>query len=148
MNHQSCLTMSHPWGTTLHNFHFITIHRDTSLFSQDGSWQLTNLLYHVSKVNCDFHLAITINLLQLKNTHISDILVLTCTFLGTPLCTDITASFSHMWVKTHNIQKWQELHFLLIMVRFHNHLFIFIHDKTLLIFMLSLTHPHYVCRRC
>ena len=148
MNCQSCLTMSYPQGTTLHNFHSITLHRSTSLFSQDGSWQLTNLLYHVLRDSSYFHLIIKINLLQLKNTPISDILALTCAFLGTPPCTDITASFSHMWVKTRDVQKWQELHFLHIMVRFHTYLFIFIHDKTLLVFMLSLTHPHYVCRWC
>ena len=117
-------------------------------FSQDGSWLLTNLLYHVLRVNSHYCLAIKINLLQLKITHISDILVLMCTFLGTPLHTDVIASFWDMQVNTHNIQKWQELCFLHITVRFHTYLFIFIHDKTLLIYMLSLTHPHYVCRQC
>ena len=138
MNCQSCLTMSYPQGTTLHNFHFITIHRNASLFSQDGSWQLTNLLYHVLRVNYHFHLAIKIDLLQLKNTHISNILVLVHIFLGTPPCADIIASFWGMQVKTHNIQKWQELCFLHIHGKIHTYLFIFIHGKTLLIFMLSL----------
>ena len=144
MNCQSCLTMSYPWGTNLHNFHFTTIHRNVSLFSQDGSWQLTNLLYHVSRVNSQFHVAIKINLLQLKYTHMSDILVLVCIFLGTPPCTDIIASFWGMWVKTHNIPKQQELCFLHTVLRFHTYLFIFIHGKTLLIFLLSLIHQHYV----
>ena len=135
------------WGTTLHNFHFITIHRNVSLFSQDGSWQHTNLLHHASGANHHFCLAIKINLLQLNNTHISDILVLVHTFLGTPPCTDIIASFQDMQVKTHNAQKWQELCFLHITVRFHTYLFIFIHDRTLLFFVLSLTHPHYVHRQ-
>ena len=148
MNCQSCLTMSYPWGTTLHNFHSTTIHRNASLFSQDGSWQLINLLCHVLRVNSHFHLAIKINLLQLKNTHISDILVLMHAFLGTPPHADIIASFWDMQVTTHNVQKQQELCFLHITVRFHTYLFIFTHDKILLIFMLSLTHPHYVCRQC
>ena len=42
-----------------------------------------------------------------------------------------------MWVKTHNIQNQWGLCFLCIAVRFHAYLFIFIHGKTLLIFLLS-----------
>ena len=148
MNCQSCLTMSYPWGTTLHNFYFTTIHRNASLFSWDGSWQLINLLYHVSRVNYHLHLAIKINSLQLKNAHISNILVLACIFLGTPPHADVIASFWGMQVKTDKIQKQQELHFLHITVRFCTYLFIFVHGKTLLIFMLSLTHPHYVHNQC
>ena len=146
MNCQSCLTMSYLWGTTLHNFHSITIHKNTSLFSQNRSWQLTNLLYHVLRVNSHFPLAIKIKLLQLKNTHISDILAVMCAFLGTPPCADITASFWSMWVKTHNVQKQQELCFLHITVRFHTYSLIFRHDKTLLIFMPSLTYAYIVNR--
>ena len=148
MNCQSCLTMSYLQGMTLHNFHITTIHINASLFSWDESWQLTNLLYHVLRVNYHLHLAIKINLLQLKNTHISDILVLVCILLGTPPHADVIASFWGMQVKTHNIQKWQELCFLHIMVQFHTYLDIFIHSKTLLIIMLSLTHPHYICNWC
>ena len=50
-------------------------------FSLDESWLLANLLYHVSGVYNCFHLTINVNLLQLKNTHISDILVFMHTFL-------------------------------------------------------------------
>ena len=52
------------------------------LFSPGKSQQLTNLLYHVLRVNNHFCLAIKINLLQLKNTHISNILPKACIFLG------------------------------------------------------------------
>ena len=38
--------------------------------------------------------------------------------------------------------------FLPISVRFHAYLFIFIHAKTLLVSLLSLTYPHYVSRWC
>ena len=90
-----------------YNFTQFPFHKNAQkciTISQDRSWQLTNLFYHVLRVNYHFHLAIKINLLQLKNTHISDILVLACIFLGTPPCADIVASFQCMWVKTHNIQ--------------------------------------------
>ena len=64
-------------------------------------------------------------------------------FLGTPPCADVIASFQGMQVKTHNIQKQQEFCFLHIMVRFHTYVFIFVHGKTLLTFMLSLMYLHY-----
>ena len=142
VNHQPCFTMHHPWGATLHMFHSIIIHRNALLFSQDGSWHLTNLLYHVFRVNSHFHLDIKIKLLQLKNTHISDILVAMHAFPGTPPHADVTASFWSMRVITLDIQKYQELCFLHITVRFHTYFLIFRHDKTLLIFTPSLTHPH------
>ena len=51
-----------------------------------------------------------------------------------------------MQVKTQNIWKQQDQCFLHIMVRFHTYLFILIHDRTLLILMLLLTHPNHVHR--
>ena len=81
---QSCWRMSYPQGTTSNNFHFGTIEKNTLLFSPDKSWQLANLLYHVLRLNKHFHLAIKINLLQLRNTHIFDILSKACIFMGLP----------------------------------------------------------------
>ena len=46
-----------------------------------------------------------------------------------------------MQVKTHIMQNKQGLWFLHITVSFHAYLFIFTHDETLLIFLLSLTYP-------
>ena len=43
------------------------------------------------------------------------------------------------------MQNNQRLCFLHIMVSFHTYLVIFTHDKTLLIFLLSLTYPFYAC---
>ena len=143
-SHWTHSTMSYPRGTTLDNFH-ITIHKNTSLLSLGKSWLLTNLVYHVLEVNNRFHSTIKINSLQLKNTHISDILSKVCIFLGTPPCTDITASFWGMWPKTHISQNKHTLYFLPITVSFLTYLVIFTHDKTLLIFQLSLTYPFHLC---
>ena len=134
---QPCLTLSYPWGTTLHIFHFIKIHRNASLFSQDRSWQLTNLLYHVLRVNYHFCLATKIFLLQLKILTFQTSLSPMCTFLGTPPCADIIASVWVMQVKAQEVElTW--LHFQLITVSFYPYLFLSICGKTLLIFMLSL----------
>ena len=97
--------MSYPRGTTLNNFHFTKIHKNALPFSQDGSQQLANLLYHVSRVDCHLYLAIKINLLQLKDTRISNIFSLSACFSGTPPHADIIASFQGMQVKTHDIQR-------------------------------------------
>ena len=61
-----------------------------------------------------------------------------CTFLGTLLYADTIASFWVMQVKTQDI-KLTYLCFQLITVSFYPYLFISIHDRTLLIFMLLLT---------
>ena len=65
----------------------------------------------------------------------------TCAFLETPPCADIIASFWVMWVKTQNVQNQQHWCFQDITVSFYTYLFISIHDRTLLIFKLSLTCP-------
>ena len=104
-DHPLCWTMSYPQGTTLDNFHLTTIHKNMSLSSLDESWLLTNLLYHVLEVNNHFHSTIKINLLQLKNTHISDILSKARIFLGTPPCTDVTASFWGVRVKNSHLSE-------------------------------------------
>ena len=62
-----------------------------------------------------------------------------CTFLGTSLHADIIASFWDMQVTAQNIPKWQYWYLQCITVSLHTYLFIFIHDRTLLILMLSLT---------
>ena len=62
-------------------------------------------------------------------------------FLGTPLHTDIIASFWDMPVKIQNIPNQQHQCFQHITVHFHTYLFISIHDRTLLILMLLLTCP-------
>ena len=139
VNHQPCLTLSYPQGTTLHIFYFITICKNASPFSQDRSWQLTNLLYHVLRVDYYFCIATKIFLLQLKILSFPTSLSSTHVFPGTPPCTDIIASFWVMWVKTQDM-KLTHLCFQLIMVSFYPYLFISIHGKTLLIFMLLLTH--------
>ena len=78
--------LGHPQGTTLHIFHFITIHRNASLFSQDRSWQLTSLLYHVLRVDYHFHLPIKFNLLQLKYSHLQHSGVYVCFSGDSPMC--------------------------------------------------------------
>ena len=118
-------------------------------FSLDESLSLTNLLYHVLGVNNHFCLAIKINLLQLKKySHLWHLGSLCALFWGTPPCTDVIASFWDMWVKLTAYQSDYTGVFLPILIRFHAYLFIFIHGKTLLIFLLSLTYPHYVHRWC
>ena len=76
------------WATLKEELYTISTlqlsHKNASLFHLDESWQLTNLLYHVSRVDYHFHLAIKIDWLQLKNTHIYNILFLACIFLGLP----------------------------------------------------------------
>ena len=61
-------------------------------------------------------------------------------FLGLPPCTDVIASFWVMQVKIQDIKKLTHLCFQLITVSFYPYLFISIHGRTLLIFMLLLTH--------
>ena len=56
----------------------------TSLSTPGKSLSLANLLYHILGVDNHFCLAIKINLLQLKNTHISNIVSKACIFLGLP----------------------------------------------------------------
>ena len=138
VNHQPCLALSYPWGTTLHIFYFIAIHRNASHFSQDRSWQLANLLYHVLRVDYYFCLATEIFLLQLKILTFLTSLSSMCAFLGTAPHADVIASFWVMWVKTKDT-KLTHLCFKLIMVSFYPYLFISIHGRTLLIFMLLLT---------
>ena len=148
-DHPLCSTMSYPWGTTSGNFHLPTIHKNTLLFSLDKSLSLTNLLYHVLGVNNHFCLAIKINLLQLKKySHLWQLRSLCALFWGTPPCADVIASFWDMWVKLTAYQADYTGVFLPILVRSHAYLFIFIHGKILLIFLLPLAYPHYVHRQC
>ena len=107
-------------------------------FSQDRSWQLTNLLYHVLRVDYYFRLATKIFLLQLKILTFLTSLSSMCALLRTPPCADIIASFWVMQVKTQDV-KLTYLCLPLITVSFFPYLFISIHGKTLLIFMLLLT---------
>ena len=139
VNCQPCLALSYPWDTTLHIFYFTTMHRNALLFNQDRSWQLANLLYHVLRVDYYFCLATKIFLLQPKILTFPTSFSSMCTFLGTPPCADIIASFWIMWVKTQDV-KLTYLCFHIIMVSFYPYLFISIHGRTLLIFMLLLTH--------
>ena len=64
--------MSYPKGTTLDKVQQFT--KTHHILVLDESWPLNNLLYHNLGVNNSFNLAIKINLLQLKYSHISDIL--------------------------------------------------------------------------
>ena len=89
------LTLSYPWITTLHLFYFTTIHRNVSLFSQDRSWLLTELLYHVLRVDYYFCLATKINVLQLKYSHLWHSGVYAC------FCGD-----SPTWRTCHNLPAW------------------------------------------
>ena len=139
-NHRSCSMMSYPWGSASDNFHLATIHKDTSLFSPGESWLLINLLYHVLGANNHFHLSIKINLLQQKNTHISDILCFACAFLGdSPTCWCHSLILSYVSKNSHLFELLHLLYFLPITVSFLTYLVIFTPDKTLLIFRLSLT---------
>ena len=64
INFWPCTKLSYPWGTTVHILYFATVHENIPFFSQDRSWHLTNLLYHVLRVS----------VIAAKNTDISDIL--------------------------------------------------------------------------
>ena len=143
-NHWSCSIMSYQRGTTSNNFHLTTTYKSMSLFSPGKSWLLINLLYHVLGTNNHFPLSIKFDLLQLRNTHISDMLHFVHTFLETSPCADVTASLWDMWAKTHIFLNDNLLYFLPITVSFLTYLVIFTPDKTLLIFWLSLTYPFHV----
>ena len=90
-------------------------------------------------VNNHFHLAMRVNLLLLKNTHISNILAFNAHFSG-----DFPMHWHHNLILRHASENShyakQRLCFLPIMVRFQVYLFIFTCDKALLIFWLSLTY--------
>ena len=126
-NHWSCWIMSYPQGNTSHNFHLTTIHKNTSLSSLGESRLLTYLLYHVLEVNNHFHSTIKINLLQLKNTYISDILWLMNTFLGdSPTCWHHSlilryeSKNSHLSEQTHFVfSTYHSKFFLLILLSLH-----------------------------
>ena len=142
-NHPSCSIMSYPWGTTSDNFHLTTSHKDTSLFSPGGSWLLTNLLYHILGVNNHSYISIKFNLLQLRNTHISDILLL-CICFSEKLPHALTSQLHFETCKWKLFLNGYLLSFLLITVSFLTYLIMFTPDKTLLIFQLSLTYPFHV----
>ena len=61
-----------------------------------------------------------------------------------PTCWCHTLISRYMSENSQDKNQWG-LCFLCTVVRFHAYLFIFIHGKTLFIFLLSLTHPPYVC---
>ena len=123
------MRLSYPWGTTLHIFYFTAVHRKTSFFGWDRSWQLTDLLYHALRVDYYFCLTTKITLLQLKYSHLRH-LVFYMHFPGTPPCTDIITSFWVMWVRTQDIHDLQHLCFQPITVSSYTYLVISIHDRT------------------
>ena len=117
--------------------------QNTLLSSPGKSWLLINLLYHVLGTNNHLHLSIKFDLLRLRNTHISNMFLFTCTFLGNfPMLWCHSLTLRH--AKTHVFLNDNLLYFLPIAVSFLTYLIIFTPDKTLLIFWLSLTYPFHV----
>ena len=72
-----------PQGTTSNNFHFTTIHKMHYLLVQTSPNNLLTYFAMFSELTI-IHLAIKINLLQLRNTHISNILSKVHIILGLP----------------------------------------------------------------
>ena len=73
------------------------------------------------------------------NTHISNILLVSSTFLGTSPCADVIASFWSMQVKNQDIYIQQYCCFQPIKESFYNYPFISVHDRIPRTCLLSLT---------